>query len=198
VLLDDSLACLEKAQRDGLIRAFGLSNVPPATVVDIATRFSISAFEGPLSLLSPVGTERLFRDVRVHGLKTLAYGPLAQGFLSGRYSAASTFEPTDRRSRLPHYSSASWRQHAPMLQTLAEVARETGHTPAQVAIRWVMDTGAASTVVFGARTPEQVVSSVGALGWALDAVQMRALFASRRRVLSAESDEQGGPIVADV
>lgn len=198
VLIDDSLACLEKAQSDGLIGAYGLSNVPPATVSGIATRSSVSAFEGPLSLLSPVGTERLYRDVRVRGVRTLAYGPLAQGFLTGRYSAASTFDPTDRRSRLPHYSSASWRQHAPILQTLAEVARETGYTPAQVAIRWVMDTGAASTIVVGARAPEQILSSVETLSWSLDAAQMRSLFASRRRALSPKSHEQGGAIAADV
>lgn len=198
VSLDDSLACLQKAQDDGLIGAYGLSNFPPATVIDATARFAVSAFEGPLSLLSPIGTERSYRDVRVQGLRTLIYGPLAQGFLTGRYSASSTFESTDRRSRLPHYSSDSWRHHAPTLQALIDVARETGRTPAQVAIRWVMDTGAASTVVVGARSPEQVISNVATLGWSLDAAHVRRLLAARRHALSTGFGEQEGTFAADV
>ena len=157
-----------------------MSNFDPGGVDVLVGTGRIAAIQGRCSLLEPQSTVDRYKRLRESGLLTMTYGSLAQGFLTGRYSATSTFDSTDRRHRLSHFSPESWQRHRRILQTLDEVARETGRTPAQVAIRWVIDTGASSAIVVGARSAAQVTENVGALGWSLGIEHVERLAAARR------------------
>lgn len=72
-----------------------------------------------------------------HGRLVIAYSPLAQGFLSGRYRAASRpRNPVRRHSRL--FRPESFERARPLLATLGELARTHDATPAQVALAWTL------------------------------------------------------------
>jgi aryl-alcohol dehydrogenase-like predicted oxidoreductase len=67
----------------------------------------------------------------------IAYSPLAQGFLSGRYGAANRpRNPVRRHSRL--FRPESFERARPLLATLGELARAHDATPAQVALAWTI------------------------------------------------------------
>jgi aryl-alcohol dehydrogenase-like predicted oxidoreductase len=95
----------------------------------------------------------------------VAYGPLAQGLLTGKFAETQTFGEDDRRARLPHFSEVGRLASAPVVAAVREVARATGHTPAQVALRWVLDQPGVVCAIVGATRPAQIEDNAGACGW---------------------------------
>lgn len=177
--LEETLNGLEEARLTGRILAYGLSNFAFSDVKAALKLAGIEALEGPLSLLSPDSVLREYAEARSAALTTLTYGPLAQGLLTGKYSPAWVFEPTDRRHRLDHFSSDAFDCNRHVLEALARVSRELDRSPAQVALRWVLDTAVATCVIVGAKSPSQVLDNHAAQSWTLGATQRDTLNKAR-------------------
>jgi aryl-alcohol dehydrogenase-like predicted oxidoreductase len=90
----------------------------------------------------------------------IAYSPLAQGLLGGRYDEHNRPSAAVRRIN-PLFSPENLRRATPLLQALREVAAAHDAVPAQVALAWILRRP--NTVVIpGARTVEQLESNVAA------------------------------------
>ncbi len=102
------------------------------------------------------------------GVGIVPWGPMASGFLTGKYKPGERKVPGTR-------SESGWAWHgrffAPnadeTLAALLDVAGTLGKTPAQVALRWVLEQPAVSSVIVGVRTTEHLRDNVGATGWSL-------------------------------
>jgi len=82
------------------------------------------------------GPEReLVPWARDNGRVVIAYSPLAQGLLSGKYLEAA---PRNLRRLRPAFSSASRARLRPLIAVLGEIASRHGATPAQVALAWLI------------------------------------------------------------
>jgi len=62
-----------------------------------------------------------------------------------------------------------------VVDALDEIAQETGKTVPQVAINWLLRRPTVSSVIIGARTEQQLRDNLGAVGWTLNAEQIRRL-----------------------
>lgn len=178
--IDETIECLEQARVSGRILSYGLSNYDFDSVRAAAATCSISAIQGPLNILSSESLLKEYAGARRLGLATLTYGPLAQGLLTGKYSPQSVFDHTDRRHRLDHFSRDAYANNHRLLETLREVSDDVGRSPAQVAIRWVIDCGVANSVIVGARSPAQVLENYGAMSLSLSGVHLDKLKTARR------------------
>jgi len=165
--LNETIDCLEDARKSGKVMRYGLSNFPFDDMPTITDFPGLAAIEGPLNLLSSESLLSGYGSARDKGLATLTYGPLAQGLLTGKYSAASVFDESDRRHRLDHFSPGAFRVNRFVLEALQQVSADVGRSPAEVAIRWVIDRGVTNSVVVGARSPDQVLENWGAQSWSL-------------------------------
>jgi aryl-alcohol dehydrogenase-like predicted oxidoreductase len=99
------------------------------------------------------------------GVTILAYSPLAQGLLTGKYTADSS-EPTGARRLDSRFSKDGLKKIEPVISLLRQLGEKHGRTPAQVALNWLIAQGNV-IVIAGAKTPEQVRQNAGALGWRL-------------------------------
>jgi aryl-alcohol dehydrogenase-like predicted oxidoreductase len=117
-------------------------------------------------------------------LAVCPYSPLAGGFLTGKYERADPDDPTKVEapdgSRASIYDSFSdyylsergWH----VLDAVRDVADELGATPAQVALRWLVEQDAFTCVpIVGARTPEQLEENVGACDLSLSSAQFERI-----------------------
>ena len=76
--------------------------------------------------------------------------------------------------------SESWDTYAnertwSVLDTLFAVAAETGKSPAQVSLRWLLQRPGVTAPILGVRTLRHLEDNLGATGWTLDAGQMQRL-----------------------
>lgn len=178
--LEETIECLERARERGEIVSYGFSNHESAKIDWLRAHCAMSAIEVPYSLLSTDEEHADLVRFRRMGLATLTYGVLAQGLLTGKYTQHSVFDSSDRRRRLGHFRADLWHERQPLLDAVAHVSAETGRSAAQVAIRWVIDTSAATTVIVGAKSCAQLHDVAGALDWTLTAGQFERLAHWRR------------------
>jgi len=107
--------------------------------------------------------ERVLPAAAEAGVGIIARVPLASGLLSGRYRHDTEFGPDDHRTFNRHgeafdvgetFSGVDYATGVEAAREFAALA-PPGATPAQTALRWVVQQPGVSTVIPGARTPEQ-------------------------------------------
>jgi aryl-alcohol dehydrogenase-like predicted oxidoreductase len=73
----------------------------------------------------------------MEGIEVIAYSPLAQGLLTGKFQ--EDFQPTDSiRRDNPLFNLRNLRQALKVVKFLEEIASDRGKTPTQVALNWLI------------------------------------------------------------
>lgn len=107
------------------------------------------------------------------GVTILAYSPLAQGLLTGKYTAENS-EPTGARRLDSRFNKDGLKKIEPVISLLRQLGEKHERTPAQVALNWLIAQGNVIAIA-GAKTPEQVRQNAGALGWKLSGDEITQL-----------------------
>lgn len=167
---------LAQAVELGLTRAVGVSNYS-AEQMQRAT--GALAKRGVVLASNQVEYSLLKRDVEQNGLlKTcqelgvtlIAYSPLAQGLLTGKYSPARPM-PGMRGWRHPR---AALQKVEPLLRLMGEIGEaHSDKSLAQVALNWTICKG--TVPIPGAKNARQAQDNLGALGWRLSEAEVAAL-----------------------
>lgn len=158
---------LAQAYAQGLVGAVGVSNYGPRRLRDahrvLADRgVPLATNQVEYSLLHR-RPERsgLVEVCRELGVTIIAYSPLAQGLLTGKYTAARP--PSGVRAL--RYRGAL-RTIEPLVTRLTKIgADHDGRTPGQVALNWLVHRGAVP--IPGAKTADQARHNAGGIGWSL-------------------------------
>ena len=166
---------LIRAHGDGLVTAVGVSNFDAdltRRAHDILSRAGIplASNQLPYSLLDRhIEHEGLLDVCSELGVSVIAYSPIAEGLLTGKYTPDA--RPAGYRG---------WRlrkkvvQAQPIVAALRSVAgRYEGTTPTQIALRWLIQKGAMP--IPGAKNAQQATDNAGALGWTLSDGDMAEL-----------------------
>jgi aryl-alcohol dehydrogenase-like predicted oxidoreductase len=168
VPLERTLEAVVRLKDQGKIGAIGLSNFPLAAIQQAADLAAISAVQFRYNLLERGPEAELLPWCRERGIGVLAYGPLAEGLLAGKYTEASRFGPDDRRSRLPHFQGDRLRQNLQIVERLRRAAESQGRTPAQIAVNWVLSRDAVTSAVVGVKNVKQLEEAAGSVDSSID------------------------------
>jgi aryl-alcohol dehydrogenase-like predicted oxidoreductase len=164
---------LAEAKRQGLLDAVGVSNYSERETRAIHRELEkrgmpLATNQVEYSLLRTFpDTSGLSRACRELGVLVLAYSPLAQGRLTGKYDAGHP--PPGKRN----FSDFPMREIEPVIAELRAVGERHGRTPAQVALNWIVCKGAVP--IPGAKNRAQAEQNAGALGWRLAEEDVRRL-----------------------
>ena len=110
------------------------------------------------------------------GLGIVVWSPLAGGFLSGKYKPGERAQAGSRSEEGWAFPQRYFASNADeTLQTLLEFSDELGHSPAQVALRWVLEQPAMTSVIVGARHAAHLQDNLGAAGWKLEGEALQRL-----------------------
>ena len=163
---------LEALRRAGKVRHYGASVAEPEDGVWLLQNDRpVDVLEVGYSLFYQGATTELLPLARKRKVGILAREPLANGFLTGKYSPDATFGPGDIRAALPPEYVAAMAETAAKLDFLR---RGGERTMPQAALRFVLDDPAVSCVIVGAKTAAQVEENVGAASVAaVDAEERR-------------------------
>ncbi|MDQ3825941.1 MAG: aldo/keto reductase [Actinomycetota bacterium] len=168
--IEETLQALDDQVRAGNILYIGISNAPAWVVSRAQTLAELrgwSSFVGlqvPYSLLARDIERELLPMAAAFGLSVAAWGPLAGGVLSGKFTSGA---PPAGPTRVTAESIGDRERAVATLVT--EIATELGISPAQVAIAWIMTRSPALHPIIGARRLDQLVDNLGALAAELPA-----------------------------
>lgn len=158
--------------QQGRIQTVGVSNYSAAQMRQahqtLASRgIPLAVNQVQYSLLArQVERNGVLETARELGVTLLAYSPLAQGLLTGKYRPENYTSPTGARRLDPRFSKAGLEKLRPVVDCLQQIGAAHDRSPAQVALNWLIRQGSVIPIP-GAKTAEQVRQNAGALGWSM-------------------------------
>jgi aryl-alcohol dehydrogenase-like predicted oxidoreductase len=157
---DGLFAALDTMQREGTIRAFGVSAASPDEALLFVARHQPSFLQVNFNLGDlRAWRNGLFETCRRQGIGVIVRTPLAAGFLSGQIGEADTFAVSDHRRRYGAEMRTRWTEAVRLLRPVFDDVPDA--TPAQNAIRFVLSFDAVSAVIPGMMRVSQVRDDLG-------------------------------------
>jgi aryl-alcohol dehydrogenase-like predicted oxidoreductase len=138
VPIEDTVGAMALLVKQGKARYLGLSEAAPATIRRAHAVHPIAALQTEYSLWTRDAETQILPTCRELGIGYVAYAPLGRGFLGGKIRELEALSDSDHRRRMPRYQPENLARNLKLLQTLDELAKAKGCTPAQIAIAWVL------------------------------------------------------------
>ena len=124
--------------REGKILHWGISEATEDTIRRAHAVCPLAAVQNRYSMMAR-WYEALFPVLEELGIGLVAFSPLANGLLSDRYTASSSFDPsTDYRASMPQFRADSFDKNRELLALLRRLAEEKNATPAQISLAWML------------------------------------------------------------
>lgn len=162
--LDELAAALSEVVEAGLCRRVGVSNFSADEMKQTHEALqkrglALASNQVKYSLLHRAPErDGVLEACRETGATLLAYSPLSQGVLTGKYHGSPA--PPGRRGGEPWFTPEALASAAPLVERLREVGRAHGRTAAQVALRWLCDRPGVVPIV-GLTSGEQASEAAG-------------------------------------
>lgn len=161
--------------REGKIRYWGISEVNEDYLRRAHAVCPVTAIQNRYSMMAR-WHEELFPVVEELGITYVAFSPMANGFLSGRYSPDSVFEKgTDYRSNMPQYTAEGFEKSRELLAMLDALAEEKKATPAQISLAWMLCKKPFIIPIPGSRKTERLKENFDAASVSLDGEEIEAI-----------------------
>lgn len=125
--------------QEGKILYWGLSEMTEEYLRRAHKVCPVTAIQNRYSMMAR-WHEKLFPVLEELGIGFVAFSPLANGFLSGKYDANSQFDKeTDYRASMPQFQKEAYEKNQKLLKSLSELAKEKNATVAQISLAWMID-----------------------------------------------------------
>ncbi|MDK2799718.1 MAG: hypothetical protein PWQ70_1337 [Clostridiales bacterium] len=182
--LEDTVNELIKLKEAGKFRYLGVSNFDKKLMAEIMEMIDIISLQSKYSILSREIESTLPFCIE-HNIGVLAYGPLDGGILTGKYKERPQFAELDARSRFySFFKEPLWSKSMQLLEVLKEIALNRNKPISHVAINWVKQQEAVTTVLVGAKTPEQVEENAAAGAWELSTDEINQINDVYKRIFA--------------
>ncbi|MCW2805844.1 MAG: Aryl-alcohol dehydrogenase [Propionibacteriaceae bacterium] len=174
--IEETLRFVDDAVRAGKIHYFGLSNFTGWQIAQTAERARAAGLTAPVTLQPQYNL--LVRDIELeiipaseeYGLGLLPWSPLGGGWLTGKYQRDVRPTGSTRLGENPERGMEAYDRRNSVERTwdvidaVRTVAEQRGDSMAQVALAWLVDQPAVTSVIMGARTQEQLEQNLAAAG----------------------------------
>jgi aryl-alcohol dehydrogenase-like predicted oxidoreductase len=162
-------AC-DRLVADGLVRAYGVSVEKVEQALKATEYPGVATVQIIFNILRQRPAGLFFEQALRRDVGVIVRVPLASGLLTGKFGRDSQFDDSDHRSFNRHgeefdvgetFSGVDFERGLEVVDELRELV-PSGSTLAQLALRWILGFGAVSTVIPGAKTPEQARANAAA------------------------------------
>lgn len=154
--IEETVGAMAELVKAGKVRYIGLSEADAETIARAHAVHPISALQTEYSLWSRDVEADILPALQRLNVGFVAYSPLGRGFLSGAIRSRGDLEPGDWRLENPRFSEEAIAKNGRLADLVAEVAKEMGVTPAQVALAWVLSRDVPLATIPGTRRIERL------------------------------------------
>ena len=183
--IEETLRALDQLVRHGHVRYVGVSNWAAWQIVKalgIAERLGLARFESLQAYYTVAGRDlerELVPMLASEGLGLMVWSPLAGGLLSAKYDRTQQGEAGSRRTQFdfpPVNKDRAW----DCVDAMRPIAKAHGVSVAQVALAWLLHQPQVTSVIVGAKRPEQLADNMAATKVMLTTEQLAQLDAASR------------------
>lgn len=168
---DDLFATLDEMVDEGRMRAYGVSVETTAEALAAIARPHVATVQIILNVFRRKPLEEVTAAAAAAGVGIIARVPLASGLLTGKFDETSTFAADDHRQFNRHgeafdvgetFAGVPYEVGVRAAQEFSAIAGPAGSTPAQRALRWIIDQPGVTTTIPGASSPDQARANAAA------------------------------------
>lgn len=161
--------------REGKITHWGLSEATEDTIRRAHAVCPVTAIQNRYSMMAR-WYEDLFPVLEELHIGYVAFSPLANGFLSGKYDKSSQFDAeTDYRSVMPQFQPENIDRNHNLLTLLQKLAEQNNATPAQISLAWMLCKKPYIVPIPGTRRLSRLLENAGAADVTLSAEEVSAI-----------------------
>jgi aryl-alcohol dehydrogenase-like predicted oxidoreductase len=161
VPIEETMRALNDLKQQGKIRAIGVSNFSRDQLAEAAQHGRIDSLQPPYSLFWRGLEQDAMPYCVENNISIIAYSPLAQGLLTGKFSADHKFEEGDIRNKNKLFQGENYQRAQQALDKLRPIADRNQCSLAQLALAWAIAQPQISAIA-GARNSEQAVQNAKA------------------------------------
>ncbi len=174
--IEETLRALDDLVKSGKVRYIGCTNFAAWQISEaqwtsrVNHLHSFVTMQTKYNLLERQVEQEIVPCCQAHGLGIIPWGPLAGGFLTGKYRREGPPPPSPKEGMPPKahntlykrlLTDANWEK----LAKLEAFAEESGHKVGELAIAWLLSHPWVSTVIVGATKPEQIQENLKGAAW---------------------------------
>jgi aryl-alcohol dehydrogenase-like predicted oxidoreductase len=183
--IDETLRALDQMVRHGHVRHIGVSNWAAWQItkaLGISERLGLARFESLQAYYTLAGRDlerELVPMLASEGVGLMVWSPLAGGLLSGKVDRATNAAEGSRRATFdfpPVNRDRAW----DCVDAMRAIAAAKGVSVAQIALAWLLHQPQVTSVIVGAKRPDQLADNLAATGVSLSPDDLRALDAVSR------------------
>ena len=161
--------------KEGRILHWGISEANEDYLRRANTVCPVTAVQNRYSMMAR-HYENLFPVLEELGVGLVAFSPMANGFLTGKYGKGQRFDPkTDYRAAMPQFTDEAVERNAALLKLLNGMAAEKNATPAQISMAWMLCKKPWIVPIPGTRKEGRMAENAGAAMVKLSADEVKAL-----------------------
>ena len=178
--IEETVRALDQLVRHGHVRYVGVSNWAAWQIVKalgIAERFSLARFESLQAYYTLAGRDlerELIPMLHSEGIGLMVWSPLAGGLLSGKYGRGQQGEEGSRRTSFD-FPPVNRDRAYDCIDVMRPIAQAHGVSVAQIALAWLLHQPQITSVIVGAKRPEQLADNMGATQIVLSAGELEQL-----------------------
>ncbi len=180
---DEMVATCLELQKQGKIRAFGVSNMSVEGMKESEAVMNVASSQSPYSMVY----RKIEKDIIPHCMESeigiLAYSPLQRGLLTGKIKSGHKFPKGDHRSENRFFQEPNLTRTNEFLENIKPIASDHGVTLGQLVINWTIQRPGITTALVGARNAEQAAQNAGALGFKLSQVEIDRINSELEKVI---------------
>jgi aryl-alcohol dehydrogenase-like predicted oxidoreductase len=173
--IEDTVGALADLVKAGKIRYIGLSEVSSQTLERAMAEHPVTALQSEYSLWTRDPEEGVLATCRRLGVGFVAYSPLGRGFLTGKIRTPADFAPDDYRANNPRFQGENFNKNLQLVAKVIQMAADTGCTPAQLALAWVLAQGEDIVPIPGTKHRKYLEENVAAVDLHLDEEELAEL-----------------------
>ena len=163
VPIEETMTALEELRGEGKIRTIGVSNFNSAQIEEALQFGRIDSLQPPRSLFWRVfETNGTIQTCIENEIGVIAYSPLGQGLLTGKFSKENRPGPGDNRANNALFKGENYDRALQAVEQLRPIAERLNTSTGQLALAWLLAQPGTTSVITGARNAEQVQGNIGA------------------------------------
>jgi aryl-alcohol dehydrogenase-like predicted oxidoreductase len=162
VAIEDVAGAVKDLIAAGKVKHFGLSEAGAQTIRRANAVQPVTALQSEYSLWWREPEAEILPTLEELGIGLVPFSPLGKGFLTGKISAATSFDSADIRSTIPRFTPEAREANQALVELLGAIAARIRATPAQVALAWLLARKPWIVPIPGTRRVERLEENLGA------------------------------------
>lgn len=194
VPIEETMRALNDLKQQGKIRAIGVSNFSRAQLEEASQYGRIDSLQPPYSLFWRYVEKDAVPYCIKNRISIIAYSPLAQGLLTGKFGPDHTFDSADNRAKNKLFQGENYQHAQQALDKLRPIAERHQTSLGNVALAWLIAQPQANAIV-GVRNAEQAVDNAKAGSLKLSDDELAEIDAIGRLVTDSLADDNPNPVM---